>query len=886
MKQKLIIGLCMLLFLAAQVSATGVSYESTSVSRLVGNSPEDIINQLDVEELNLNHASYYGDDTHTGPTFFNKRKIVESLFNDRDISSSWNYPINANKFVSNELLIIEAEGKLQDNKIISQRVFNQIDNLEDLKDDFADHYPLLIFDSDYAGIATPKHNSYIEDLTRYSQIIAPTFTHSREFVRALLCNLGQGQTLGHSFREARNRYYETTAPSHLEPIGITLLSYHLYGNPLSFITTPKYDKNIIKKNCGNLLGEKEDNFLLQQQALSFSYSSSKEGDFDILELDQGQLVFLDNLVIPAITKQHELPLYAVITDFTYTFSNPVDLTLNIPEYAGEFQKRSCPETTRDEQVNYRVIHRPDKQIVTLEIQPLAMIDCDQDQFRLYQTLNYDLNYHAFSPLEFEVDYPPLVGPDKEFNISVDLTYPGTPTGELELFENDKLMYQHEFSASPANLKIPSSIPQEGFTVYNLQYKENGILLAETEFVIESRLLDAWINVPENVATSADVSLHILNYGEQMDVNVYDNLLFQDQVKQSGENTFTLQPGENIFQFSYTNLNKNDQMYILQFDLGYADKTLVVSDLLLTNHKPLLDSIEYITVRAGDRVEISPQARDSDGDSLTYTISSPVGNDGVWDTTTNDEGNHTVTITVSDGLAQSSILVEITVLPYNNPPELDQLESMTTHEGEIVSLSIYAFDFDQDNLTFTWQTEQGDQGTYKITYEVDDGRDVVSHDFDLEILEENETNATIPDTNATLPDTNTTPPDTNTTPPNTNTSNTTDTHPKTQCKPYTGFFPQKQGTSSSSDGSIIKNSKLVRTRVSKSTIENALLENSEIINSEVYMAHLMNVDLDNAGVTGLELEDMNIKDVELNQDNCEEFMRNNYCDFNVQDQCPQ
>ena len=59
MKNKPLLGLCILLLLA---SAPALSEETNSVSRIVGDSPSEMLRQLQREEIDLRHATYYTHD--------------------------------------------------------------------------------------------------------------------------------------------------------------------------------------------------------------------------------------------------------------------------------------------------------------------------------------------------------------------------------------------------------------------------------------------------------------------------------------------------------------------------------------------------------------------------------------------------------------------------------------------------------------------------------------------------------------------------------------------------------------------------------------------------------------------------------------------------------
>lgn len=88
-----------------------------------------------------------------------------------------------------------------------------------------------------------------------------------------------------------------------------------------------------------------------------------------------------------------------------------------------------------------------------------------------------------------------------------------------------------------------------------------------------------------------------------------------------------------------------------------------------NRKPLLEEISSIFVKETETVEIEPLIDDLDGDEVTFTITDPVGDDGVWETTYEDSGTYKVTVTVSDGTDEVSQDVTIEVENVNRPPQI-------------------------------------------------------------------------------------------------------------------------------------------------------------------------------------------------------------------------
>ena len=78
------------------------------------------------------------------------------------------------------------------------------------------------------------------------------------------------------------------------------------------------------------------------------------------------------------------------------------------------------------------------------------------------------------------------------------------------------------------------------------------------------------------------------------------------------------------------------------------------------HSPLINIVDEITVIEGDLITLNVDVSDPDNDEVLYSISSPVGNDGEWQTKKGDKGTYKVVITATDGLCVSSKTVKIIV----------------------------------------------------------------------------------------------------------------------------------------------------------------------------------------------------------------------------------
>ncbi len=104
-------------------------------------------------------------------------------------------------------------------------------------------------------------------------------------------------------------------------------------------------------------------------------------------------------------------------------------------------------------------------------------------------------------------------------------------------------------------------------------------------------------------------------------------------------------------------------------------------------------------------QIFPQAEDVDGDPLTWTLSSFPGGPQInatsgaihWTPTAAHVGDHSVGITVSDGVLSATVDILLTVLPTNDPPTLLPFPTVTVDEGVPFSFDLAPYIVDDDGL---------------------------------------------------------------------------------------------------------------------------------------------------------------------------------------------
>ena len=203
-----------------------------------------------------------------------------------------------------------------------------------------------------------------------------------------------------------------------------------------------------------------------------------------------------------------------------------------------------------------------------------------------------------------------------------------------------------------------------------------------------------ITASDNELTTSKDALLIVNKKEE--APTLDITLPEETEQITNENT------EIEFKIEASDLNNDLLTYVWKFDgeevstgesftyeadynsagshtvkIDVSDGTSIVSllwSLTIENvdRPPVLKIIPDFTVKETEIVVITPEASDPDGDEITYTISDPVGDSGVWQTTYDDSNVYTVEVTASDGELEDTQEVKITVINVNRPPVIENI----------------------------------------------------------------------------------------------------------------------------------------------------------------------------------------------------------------------
>jgi len=155
---------------------------------------------------------------------------------------------------------------------------------------------------------------------------------------------------------------------------------------------------------------------------------------------------------------------------------------------------------------------------------------------------------------------------------------------------------------------------------------------------------------------------------------------------------------------------------------------------IKDEPPIVEKIDDITVKEGEKIVLDVNATDPEGKPLIITYSGWMSSKEKV-TGYNDSGVHYVDISVSDGRNVVRQRVKITVLDVNRKPIINlESDNITIKETELAKILFNVSDPDGDDVKVTfskpfnargeWQTKEGDAGTYKVKITAFDGTNTV------------------------------------------------------------------------------------------------------------------------------------------------------------------
>jgi hypothetical protein len=164
-------------------------------------------------------------------------------------------------------------------------------------------------------------------------------------------------------------------------------------------------------------------------------------------------------------------------------------------------------------------------------------------------------------------------------------------------------------------------------------------------------------------------------------------------------------------------------------------------VLAKNRPPEIENIHDLVAKEGDEIVIDPVVTDYEGDDVTFRISPPIGNDGVWKTGHGNAGVYNISVIASDGKNEVVEQFVLTVLDDNRAPLIESytpLEDQEINETDRLGFEMKASDPDHENLYYAWYIDgekisdkerftyipdYSSAGTHEIKGTVSDGKQI-------------------------------------------------------------------------------------------------------------------------------------------------------------------
>jgi len=213
-------------------------------------------------------------------------------------------------------------------------------------------------------------------------------------------------------------------------------------------------------------------------------------------------------------------------------------------------------------------------------------------------------------------------------------------------------------------------------------------------------------------------------------------------------------GDNL-SFTYSKpFNKEGKWQTSIGDVGEKIITITASDgvnkvdfkvkviVETKNEPPIVEKINDITIKEGEKLVLDVNASDPEGEPLIITYSGWM-NSKEKQIGYNESGTHYVDISVSDGRNIVRQKVRVNVLDVNRKPII-KLESknITIKETKLAKIIYNITDPDGDKLKITfskpfnaigeWQTKEGDAGTYNVKITAFDGTNTVTEEVKVNV----------------------------------------------------------------------------------------------------------------------------------------------------------
>jgi hypothetical protein len=728
----LIVGL----FLIATATAVPVNYETTSVSRIIGETPDAMRLQLMKQDFTLDAAGMYADSFETETDI---KEILKSQFGTVSVknpfSPTWTANDVGDQLANNKRNFIVINSNIWDGT--PYQIFQG--KVKDVKNWNFQKSNLLVFDSYAAGLHIKQTETFASTLTPKATVIAPLSHTSANFVKALVCNLGKHATIGEVFRQARNNYYANTH-QRSEFIGLAMLSYALSGIPTRKITNINWDTSKRTKYCSDYnevfdVSEASE-YSIQQDGDSFAKeitvnfgepTIAASEEFEFIESENTQQQYSeDSLIIPSRTEVTDFPLKTAISSIKLVeFADPVDITANLPDWNGSaLKERACYQSTESQTAEFSAAQTEEAVTVIAHLNPLETIDCEQGQFRFYKTATYRITYIPYSPLRItSIEHPDnlIPGQTAEVIVHVENTQTSPATGKLVLSNADGVISTQDITATQSAYDLELTAPvEEGIYTYTVDFMQDDDIKTTATFDQSVEVLEAGLEVPEIAGENVEVELTLTNnLQESLPVSIEYELSADGELIDSGIQTLTLPSGTTATSLEFEDLHKEIGTYDLAINIPYLESNELLTGVIVTNRAPVIEQSDII-LKEGETITMAPVFSDPDGDALVTSIDSDFPLDGSHAFNFDDSGSYPIVLHASDGILSTEKTVYVVVENVNRAPLLSVQDSVKGKEGEPLKVEATFTDPDNENeadndnndltITYVWPLDENGEFT--------------------------------------------------------------------------------------------------------------------------------------------------------------------------------